>query len=241
MKEVLKEIKKEILKNIDKEYKINVQKFFKDPIKLHGVRVPTVRKISKKYYKQIKHLPKKELLDLCEELLESKMTEETTIAFAWAQFRYNELTPSDFTRFEKWLKKYVTNWGYCDDFCTHALGHLIWKYPKLVTKTKPWRKSQNRWLRRASAVIFVHQVWSHMKIDKKTFLKNVFETADTLLHDPDDLVQKGYGWMLKVTTDHFPGEVFQYVLKYKNTMPRTALRYAIEKLPKEMKILAMKK
>jgi len=45
------------------------------------------------------------------------------------------------------------------------------------------------------------------------------------------LVQKGYGWMLKEAANLFPQEVFQYVLKNKAKMPRTALRYAIEKMP----------
>ena len=59
--------------------------------------------------------------------------------------------------------------------------------------------------------------------------------------DSDDMVQKGYGWMLKVASNQFPNEVFRYVMKNKNEMPRTALRYAIEKLPSDKRKQAMKK
>ena len=55
------------------------------------------------------------------------------------------------------------------------------------------------------------------------------------------MVQKGYEWLLKVNSVQYPDRVFEYVNSKKMTMPRTALRYAIEKLPAEMKEKAIKK
>ena len=63
--------------------------------------------------------------------------------------------------------------------------------------------------------------------------------ADALLIDPDDMVQKGYGWMLKAASKTYPDEVFQYVMRHKKEMPRTALRYAIEKMPEARRRRAM--
>jgi len=54
-------------------------------------------------------------------------------------------------------------------------------------------------------------------------------------------VQKGYGWMLKAASQADQNAVFQYVMQRKKSMPRTALRYAIEKLPRDLKIQAMAK
>jgi 3-methyladenine DNA glycosylase AlkD len=54
------------------------------------------------------------------------------------------------------------------------------------------------------------------------------------------LVQKGYGWMLKVASQSHQQEIFDFVMKNKSSMPRTALRYAIEKMPTDLKELAMK-
>ncbi|MEE8377454.1 MAG: DNA alkylation repair protein [Candidatus Aminicenantaceae bacterium] len=68
---------------------------------------------------------------------------------------------------------------------------------------------------------------------KREFLADGFAISDLLLHDEDDMVQKGYGWLFKEISNRFPDEVFQYVMKHKITMPRTALRYAIEKMPAE--------
>ena len=72
-------------------------------------------------------------------------------------------------------------------------------------------------------------------------MKKIFEIADILLLDKDDLVQKGYGWMLKSASESHQQQVFNYVIKNKKNMPRTALRYAIEKMPKTLKKEAMAK
>jgi 3-methyladenine DNA glycosylase AlkD len=78
-------------------------------------------------------------------------------------------------------------------------------------------------------------------IEKKKSLAPVFEIADILLLDKDDMVQKGYGWMLKVASNHEPNKVFEYVMRHKREMPRTALRYAIEKLSPDLRKQAMAK
>ena len=72
-------------------------------------------------------------------------------------------------------------------------------------------------------------------------MKDVLEVADILLTDKDDLVQKGYGWMLKTASKSHQEEIFDYVIRNKASMPRTALRYAIEKMPVELKSQAMAK
>ena len=73
------------------------------------------------------------------------------------------------------------------------------------------------------------------------FLEDVFDIADILLLDEDDLVQKGYGWMLKEASRLNQRQVFDYVVRQKAVMPRTALRYAIEKMPEDMRRSAMKR
>ncbi len=67
----------------------------------------------------------------------------------------------------------------------------------------------------------------------------MFKIADLLLEDDVDLVGKGYGWMLKEASKLFQEEVFAYVIAHKTHMPRVALRYAIEKMPADLKKQAM--
>jgi 3-methyladenine DNA glycosylase AlkD len=156
-------------------------------------------------------------------------------AFDWARRLAKALEPSDFPRLERWLRDYVTNWGQCDSLCCGALGMLIDNYPELAAERASWVDSENRWIRRAAAVSLIVAVKNGLLLDE------VFETANSLLEDSDDMVQKGYGWMLKDASLKFPSEVFSFVLKKRKTMPRTALRYAIERYSKEERKEAMKK
>jgi 3-methyladenine DNA glycosylase AlkD len=114
------------------------------------------------------------------------------------------------------------------------VGDLVQKYPQCLENLKIWTKSKNRWLRRAAAVTLI------LPARNGKFSKEAFEIADILFYDNDDLVQKGYGWLLKEMSKLHEKEVFEYVMKRKKDMPRTALRYAIEKMPKDKKVLAMK-
>ncbi|MCW4028002.1 MAG: DNA alkylation repair protein, partial [Candidatus Bathyarchaeota archaeon] len=100
---------------------------------------------------------------------------------------------------------------------------------------KKWVRSESPWVRRAAAVTFIYG------LRRRVFLDHIFEVADTFLTDQHKYVQWGYGWMLKEATKHYQGEVFEYVMRKKAVMPRPALRYAIEKMPTELKAEAMKK
>ncbi len=199
------------------------------------MRTDILRKISSQHFREIRSLPKDEIFGLCEELLKSGNGEERAIAFDWAYKCQKRYEKKDFKTFERWLKKYVHSWGSCDHLCVHPLGHFIAKFPEFSAQTKKWAKSKNRWLRRAAAVALIPSA------RRKKLLREVFQTAGILLRDEDDLVQKGYGWMLKEASNKFPGEVFQYVMKQGKEMPRTALRYAIEKMPAKWKKQAMLK
>jgi 3-methyladenine DNA glycosylase AlkD len=90
-------------------------------------------------------------------------------------------------------------------------------------------------MRRASAVTLV------MPVRRGFFFDYVFEIADLLLLDDDDLVRKGYGWMLKEASRLHRQEVYEYVIKNKAVMPRIALRYAIELMPQDLRRTAMSK
>jgi len=233
------EIRRELKKNIDLEYKKGEKAYFKEKIKSYGVRTPIVRGIAKKYFSRVRDLDKKEVFSLCEELLKSGYGQEATIAFDWA-FRFRkEYRKEDFKIFENWLKKYISDWGKCDDFSTHIIHYFVENFPETIPRIKKWAYSDNMWLRRASAVSFITSKGSWF-IAKHT-LSDIFDVALILLKDKEDLVQKGYGWMLKSASAFDEQAVFNFVMKHKREMPRTALRYAIEYMPKDLKRKAMEK
>ena len=142
---------------------------------------------------------------------------------------------SDITTFERWVSSYINNWASCDTFCNHSVGTLVGMYPELLSNLKGWALSGNRWVRRAAAVSLI------IPARNGKFSEDIFEIADILHSDRDDMVQKGYGWMLKEASKANQEKVFGYLMSKKSTMPRTALRYAIEKMPAELKAKAMAK
>lgn len=228
-------IRQDLKKNVDPVYREGSRNFFKEKVFNFGVRTPVVRKISAKIFREVKDKTKKDVFAICEELLEDNKFEEATIAFDWTFRLRKDFKKEDFKTFEGWLKKYVSNWATCDDFCGHAFGFFIYQFPEFMDKIFLWTASKNRWLRRASAVVLLYS------IRRKNILKEIFRISKILLEDQDDLVQKGYGWLLKEASNHYQKEVFDFVMKHKDRMPRTSLRYAIEKMPANLKKQAMER
>lgn len=234
-RDILTAVRQELLQSVDEKTRESAKRFFKEEVKFHGVKSALVKKIAAKYFRKIKQRDKNEIFSLCENLLQVGYGEEAFIAFEWAYSLRRLYEKEDFLVFERWVDRYVDNWAKCDTLCNHTIGSFVEMYPEFIESLAVWARSENRWLRRASAVTLI------LPARKGDFLTDVFEIADILLEDRDDMVQKGYGWMLKEASKKHQAEVFDYVMKWKAKMPRTALRYAIEKMPVEMKRKAMER
>jgi 3-methyladenine DNA glycosylase AlkD len=235
MNSIIADLRSDLKAGADLKTQQTFQRFFKEQVKYYGVKTPVVSKIAKKHWQQAKNLNKPQLFALCEELYRSDYTEEAFVVAYWMPNYLDHLVPGDLTVIKRWIEQYINNWAKCDGFCNHTVGDLIQKYPQTMLEVKSWAKSSNRWLKRASAVSLI------VPAKKGMFLSDAFEICDVLLLDGDDMVQKGYGWLLKEESRKHPKEVFGYVVKNRAVMPRTALRYAIELLPKALKAEAMKK
>ena len=238
-KSIIAKLRKDLVSNADPATKAGSDRFFKkgEEPTVYGVKNVLVKKLSMQYFAEIKTLPKEEIFNLCEELWKSDWLEESFIACNWSYYLNDRYTPEDFQVFEHWLHSYVTNWGDCDTLCNHTVGDFVMLYPEYTEKVA-WTGSANRWVKRGAAVTFI------IPARKGLFHETAFEIADILLMDTDDLVRKGYGWMLKAVSEHSAESqkrVFDYIIKHKATMPRTSLRYAIEKMPPEMRKEAMAK
>jgi 3-methyladenine DNA glycosylase AlkD len=231
--DIIARIRAELSALADEKTRNNYARFFKEQVVYYGVNNGVVEKIARQHFAEIKNLSKKEVFGMCEELFKSEFCEEAFIACEWVYRQRDQYADSDFPTLEKWVELYVHNWAVCDTLCNHTIGSFIDQYPQHTADLKRWAHSENRWLRRAAAVTLI------IPAKQGKFLSDIFEIADILLMDTDDLVQKGYGWMLKDASIKHQAEVFGYVLKNRSVMPRTALRYAIERLPLEMKKQAM--
>lgn len=215
--------------------KQSFQRFFKEPVKCYGVKSNAVGSISKAFFKEVEPRSKGAIFELCEELFSSGYCEEAFIAANWLFKIAKRFERDDIEVFREWITLYISNWATCDTLCNHAVGALIVSYPDCFSELKDWARSKNRWLRRASAVSLI------IPAKKGDLLGEVIEICDILISDQDDMVQKGYGWLLKEASRVHQREIFDYVIRNRDRMPRTALRYAIELMPRELRAEAMRR
>ncbi|HUX96473.1 MAG TPA: DNA alkylation repair protein [Bacteroidales bacterium] len=233
MNVIVGKLRDELIRNANPITKEAGERFFREKVNLYGLKAAQIKNISNAHYKAIADKSKENIFALCEELFRSGIMEESLVACTWSYNIRKQFNSSDFQLFEEWVNNYVNNWATCDTLCNHTVGTFIEMYPDYIESLKRWAHSRNRWMKRASAVSLI------VPAKKGMFLNDIFEIADILHSDSDDMVQKGYGWMLKVASQAHQKDVFDYVMKKKATMPRTALRYAIEKMPPELRARAM--
>ena len=231
--DVIAAVRRELKATADPGTLASFQRFFKEGVTAYGLKAADMRRVSARFWKEVEPLPKDEIYRLSEELLASGYYEEGAVAIGWAERLEPRYEESDFRVFERWLGTYVHNWAHCDGLCNHPVGTLVMNYPAFIEDLKGWTGSPNRWVRRGAAVSLI------IPGRKGLFTGDIFAIADRLLADGEDLVQKGYGWMLKAAAEAYEDEVFEYVMARRAAMPRTALRYAIEKMPAARKKAAM--
>ncbi len=235
MDPVIIHIRQDLEAQADPQIQKTSRRFFREEITCYGLKTAAVMAIAKKYWKEIKERDKQEIFALCEELYRSGYIEESFVVSNWAHALSGRYEREDLAVFRRWIDTYITNWASCDGFCNHTMGDFIEQFPEYTADLKRWTRSKNRWVRRAAAVSLI------VPAKHGEFLPEAIEIADLLLTDTDDMVQKGYGWLLKEASRTHTDAVFTYVMRNKKVMPRTALRYAIELMPKELKAEAMKK
>ncbi len=189
---------------------------------------PFVRKLAHKFFPQVSHHHKRVVIDVAEDLMESRNTWEHMIACAWIEKIQNRLEKPDFYVFERWLYQYVFSWGTCDDLCKRVLNPLVEKYPSLFDTVMKWTASEIAWVRRASAVSLIGTKKSRYYVDFG--INCVLKVAKALLMDTEHYVQKGYGWMLKAASLKYKEEVIAFLIQNQPKMPRMAFRYALENL-----------
>ena len=207
--------------------------FFKEPVIFLGLMAQDIKQVAKTFNNELKYLQREHVYELAEELMKTGYMEAIAIA---AIFVYNirkKFQRTDFEIFSRWVDAYISNWANCDGFCTHVIGTMVEMYPDTIPQIKKWTASPNRWVRRAAAVTLVLPARHGRLVD------TVFEIADMMIQDTDEMVLKGYGWALKEAGKAVPERVYDFVAARRDIMPRVAFRYAIEKLPADMRARAM--
>jgi 3-methyladenine DNA glycosylase AlkD len=115
----------------------------------------------------------------------------------------------------------INNWDLVDVCAIHVIGGYLFDKPRNILYKLA--RSKNMWERRTAIVSTAYFI-------RKGQLDDTFKIAEILLKDNEDLVHKGTGWMLRFAGDKDRARLLSFLDKHAATMPRTALRYSIEKL-----------
>jgi 3-methyladenine DNA glycosylase AlkD len=125
--------------------------------------------------------------------------------------------------FDLYMRRHdrINNWDLVDLGCLHMVGSFLQDKPRKILYKLA--KSKNIWERRTAIVGTCHFIRTGETDD-------TFKIAALLLNDNEDLVHKGTGWMLRFAGDKNNPALLTFLNDYAAVMPRTMLRYSIEKL-----------
>ncbi|KKR76950.1 MAG: hypothetical protein UU21_C0001G0004 [Candidatus Levybacteria bacterium GW2011_GWA2_40_8] len=224
----LTDLRKDIEKIQDKEKGVFLQKFFKtgpgqygEGDKFIGLTVSQSRNLVVKY----RDLSFLEIL----ELLKSKIHEERLIALLILVYRFQKQPEDQRKIYEFYLKhtKYVNNWDLVDLSSHKIIGEYLQDKPKDILFKLA--RSENLWEKRISLI-------STFAFIREGEFDISLELAEILVNDKHDLIQKALGWMLREIGKKDLTAEENFLKKYHKQMGRTALRYAIEKFPKDKRL-----
>lgn len=205
--------------------------FFKDyeDVRFYGLAVPEARAVERDFFASVKGAwALEDAMAFCSLLIREPQLEAKQIGIeVLARFK-RQFTPELLKPIKGWLaENQCSNWATTDALCGVVLAPLLQGYPELIAQLKHWTRDENLWVRRAAAVPLCGLA------RRGQYLDDAYEIAEALLGYPEDLIHKATGWLLREAgkTDAMRLETF--LLSRGPRIPRTALRYAIEKFPPE--------
>ena len=217
-------IRRRLEKLADKEKAQVLQRFFKtgpgeygEGDRFLGIRVPELRKLAKEY----EGITLKE----ANQHLRSSIHEQRLLALLILTRKFSKGDVRTRKKiYELYLKntQYINNWDLVDVSAEHIVG----AYLKEKNKEQLYylAKSESLWERRISIISTFHYI-------KGNAFSETLKISKMLLSDEEDLIHKAVGWMLReVGKRHLPTEE-KFLKAHYKMMPRTMLRYAIERFP----------
>ncbi|MBD3204940.1 DNA alkylation repair protein [Candidatus Bathyarchaeota archaeon] len=227
-------MKEELRNRSDKVYAERLQGFFKtgrgeygEGDKFLGVRVPDQRKLAKRY----QDIPRVQVV----ELLSSPIHEHRLTAIFILTYQFNKGDQEARRKIvETYLDNldYINNWDLVDSSAPKILGEYLVEKPR--DSLYELAGSCNLWERRISII-------ATFAFIKRQELDDSIALAKILLDDEHDLIHKAVGWVLREVGKSDQQVLEDFLEENIGKMPRTMLRYAIEKLPEEKRQYYMSK
>jgi 3-methyladenine DNA glycosylase AlkD len=206
----------------------SAQRFVATPIRALGIDAPTLRGMARAWIRRLKPTWRlREARALCGLLFQTPEIETRAAGFlvlgGFAREFNSELWPEA----ERWLGRYLDNWGLVDGFASTVLTPLLRFHPEGSAVLRRWTRSNCLWTRRAAVVTLVPFARHGEQLDLG------FELAEALLGEKEDLMHKAVGWLLREAGKTNPARLKVFLLRHRGAIPRTTVRYAIERFPGE--------
>jgi 3-methyladenine DNA glycosylase AlkD len=207
---------------------VHLQRFFKtgpgeyaEGDRFLGVRVPATRRIARAH----RSLPRDDMLSL----LRSEWHEERLLALLLLVDAHSRGTDVDRAAIcDAYLAhtRYIDNWDLVDSSAAQIVGPHV--PPDAIEPLERLARSQNLWERRIAIIATFHWI-------RAGEFAPTMHIAEMLLHDSHDLIHKAVGWMLREVGNRGRPTEEAFLRMHCRAMPRTMLRYAIEKFPEPLR------
>jgi 3-methyladenine DNA glycosylase AlkD len=213
--------------------------YFKDyeDVRFYGLSAPEVRAVEREFFASVKGVWALEnALYLCDLLIREPQLEAKHVGIeVLARFK-RQFTLGLLDNIRGWLADdHCSSWATTDCLCSLVLAPFLQRHPELIEEMNRWAHDENLWVRRASAVPLTGLARRGQHLDK------IYEIAKALLGYPEDLIHKATGWLLRDAGRTDSARLEAFLLQHGPQIPRTALRYAIEKFPPEKQKLLLQK
>jgi 3-methyladenine DNA glycosylase AlkD len=201
-----------------------VQWFFKDDIQSHGWYTDDLRKFARKTHREILNQQGLEfLVQVADRLFVGHVLEEKIFGVLLLETLADKLDGSHFDLFESWIGR-ISTWADHDGLVHYLIAPMVGRDRSRLRRVFAWAKSPDRWHRRAACVALIQGR------QQSAFFRKALQLSNLLLNDRDDMVQKGLGWLLRVTAKMDPEQTIPYLMSIRERAPRLVLRTASETL-----------
>jgi 3-methyladenine DNA glycosylase AlkD len=163
---------------------------------------------------------------LADELMRDPYLETKSVGIEVVARYRRSFEPRLLPRWKRWLAGHLSaNWATTDAICGSLIGPLLTTHPRLIPAMRAWAGQRSLWVRRAAAVALIPPMRRGLG------LGDAYAIAARLQSDDEDLIQKAVGWMLREAGKQDPARLERYLRASGPAVPRTTLRYAIERFP----------
>ena len=194
-------------------------------LRFHNVGTSTMRALARSIHAEHqREWSIDEAMAFADHLIEDPHLETKAVGLEVVARYRRDFAPRLLPAWKRWLAlNHAANWATTDHICCYLIGPLLVRSPDLAAQMRGWAGHRNMWVRRAAAAGLIPSVRQGLALDV------AYDVARRLHPDPNDLIHKAVGWMLRESGKTDVARLERYLRANGASMPRTTVRYAIER------------